>query len=137
MITVSAKSEYGLSFLAYLAKNKDLPAQAGRFVSLSEVAEKENISQGYLEEIAAILNKAGFLQGKKGKGGGYVLAQDPKDIKISDVVTALEGPISPVKCMGSGKCFKEKICGAKSVWVSLKEKIDEHLSEISLADITS
>lgn len=129
MITVSAKSEYGLSFLAYLAKNKD------RVISLSEVSEKENISQGYLEEIAAILNRAGFLQGKKGKGGGYLLSQNPKDVKISEVIAALEGPISPVKCFGDAKCFKEKFCGTKKIWASLKEKIEDHLSEISLADI--
>ena len=129
MITVSAKSEYGISFLAYLAKNRD------RLVSLSEVAEKECISQGYLEEIAATFNKAGFLRGKKGRGGGYALSKKSKDIKISEVISALEGPISPVKCTGTGKCFKEKICTTKKIWISLKEKMENHLSEISLADI--
>lgn len=129
MITVSAKSEYGLSFLAHLAKNPD------RVISLSEMAEKELISQGYLEEIAGILSRAGFLKGKKGRGGGYVLARDPKNINISEIIASLEGPISPVKCLGNIKCYKEKICSTKDIWSSLKEKIEEHLSEITLADI--
>lgn len=129
MITVSAKSEYGLSFLAYLANNPD------RVISLSEMAEKELISQGYLEEVAGILSRAGLLKGKKGKGGGYVLARNPKEIRISEVIASLEGPISPVKCLGSAKCYKEKICQTKDVWSSLKVKIEEHLSEITLADV--
>lgn len=131
MINVSAKSEYGLSFLAYLAFRQ---AQ-GKPISLAKVAESEKLSHGYLEEVAADLKRAKILKGKKGKGGGYVLARKPKDIKISEIVIALEGPISPVKCMGSGKCFKEKTCGTKKVWISLRDKIEKHLSEISLEDI--
>lgn len=129
MITISAKSEYGISLLAYLAKN------TGRVISLAEVAEKEFISRGYLEEVAADLKKTGILKGKKGKGGGYVLARDPKDIKISEIITALEGPISPVKCTGTGKCFKEKTCGTKKIWISLKHKIEDYLEEITLESI--
>ena len=138
MITVSAKSEYGLSFLAYLA----LRQARGKPISLAEVAESEKISRGYLEEVAGTLKRSGFLKGKKGKGGGYVLARSPKDIKISEIIASLEGPISPVKCLalstggkGGVKCFKEKTCGTKKVWMSLKNKIEEHLSEISLEDI--
>lgn len=129
MVTVSAKSEYGICFLIYLARNN------GKVVSLTEVAENEKISRGYLEEIAADLKKAKILKGKKGKGGGYVLARDAKDIKISEIITALEGPISPVKCLGDVKCFKEKFCGTKKIWQSLKDKIDKYLEEISLEDI--
>lgn len=129
MVTISAKSEYGISLLAYLAKNID------HIVSLAEVAEKEFISRGYLEEVAADLKKTGILKGKRGRGGGYMLARKPKDIKISEIITALEGPISPVMCTGTGKCFKEKTCGTKKIWVALKHKIEDYLSEISLADI--
>lgn len=136
MITVSAKSEYGICFLVYLAKNE------GKVISLTEVAENEMISRGYLEEIAADLKKVKILKGKKGKGGGYVLAREPKDIKISEIITALEGPISPVKCLGlpagrqgNVKCFKEKFCGTKKIWQSLKNKIDKYLEEIKLEDI--
>lgn len=136
MVNVSAKSEYGICFLVYLARNM------GKFISLAEVAENEKISRGYLEEIAADLKKAKILKGKKGKGGGYVLAREPKDIKISEIITALEGPISPVKCLGlpagrqgDAKCLKEKICGTKRIWQSLKNKIDKYLEEISLEDI--
>lgn len=126
---MSAKSEYGICFLVYLARN------AGKVISLAEVAEEEKISRGYLEEIAADLKKAKILKGKKGKGGGYVLARDAKDIKISEIITALEGPISPVKCLGDAKCFKEKFCGTKKVWMALRDKIENYLEEISLVDI--
>lgn len=131
MFSVSAKSEYGLSFLAYLA----LRQAQGRPISLAEVAESEMISRGYLEEVAADLKKSKILKGKKGRGGGYVLARDPKDIKISEIIASLEGPISPVKCLGNVKCYKEKICGTKKIWASLKTKIDEYLEEIKLEDI--
>lgn len=126
---MSAKSEYGICFLVYLAKN------AGKVISLAEVAENEKISRGYLEEIAADLKKAKILKGKKGKGGGYVLVRDAKDIKISEIIIALEGPISPVKCLGDAKCFKEKFCGTKKIWQSLKDKIDKYLEKINLEDI--
>lgn len=135
MITISAKSEYGLFFLVFLARN------IGKVISLTQVAKNEKISRGYLEEIAADLKKADILKGKKGKGGGYVLARKAKDIKISEIITALEGSISPVKCLslsaqaGDAKCFKENVCGTKKIWMSLKDKVEEHLRGISLADI--
>lgn len=129
MITISAKSEYGISFLAYLVKN------SGRVISLAEVAKKEKISRGYLEEAAADLKKAGILRGKKGKGGGYILMREAKDIKISEIITALEGPISPVKCLGMARCFKEKTCGTKKIWQLLKIKIDSYLMSVSLKDL--
>ncbi|KKP98363.1 MAG: Transcriptional regulator, BadM/Rrf2 family [Parcubacteria group bacterium GW2011_GWD2_38_12] len=146
MIIISAKIEYGIFLLVYLVGNSN------RLVSLTEVAEQEKISRGYLEEVAANLKRMKILNGKKGRGGGYILARDPRDIKISEIITALEGPISPVKCLdlpagrhglsanaargqGDLRCVKEKKCGTKKIWISLKNKIEEHLSEISLADI--
>lgn len=129
MITISAKSEYGLFFLVFLARN------IGKVISLTLVAKNEKISRGYLEEIAADLKKADILKGKKGKGGGYVLARKAKDIKISEIITALEGPISPVKCLSNAKCFKENVCGTKRIWQSLKDKIEKHLEGITLKDI--
>lgn len=139
MIMISAKIEYGIFLLVYLVGNSN------RLVSLTEVAEREKISRGYLEEVAANLKRTKILNGKKGRGGGYILARDPKDIKIFEIITALEGPISPVKCLGLPahankkqndlRCAKEKKCGTKKIWISLKNKIEEHLSEISLADI--
>lgn len=129
MLTVSAKSEYGICFLVYLARS------AGKVVSLAQVAEEEKISRGYLEEVAADLKRAKILKGKKGKGGGYILAREAKDINVSEIITALEGPISPVKCLGDVKCLKEKFCGTKKIWQSLKSKIEDYLEKITLEDI--
>ncbi len=126
---VSTRSEYALSLLAYIASCK------GRVVSLAEVSKKENISYGYLEEIAALLKKQKIIKSKAGRNGGYMLLKSPEEINILNIINIFEGDTAPVKCLSGHKCGKEKGCKTRVVWSKLKKSVDDTLSNISLKDI--
>ncbi len=91
---LSKKTKYGLKALTYLAAQKEKTP-----VQIAEIAEHENISQKFLESILLSLRKTGFLGSKKGKGGGYYLIKNPKEIFMTDVMRILEGPIAMVPCV--------------------------------------
>ena len=114
--------------MAYLAKNP------GKICPIAEIAAAENISPDYLEKIVSRLEKSAFLSAKKGKTGGYSLAKDPDKIRLSDLIGALEGRKTLVKCI-DGKCPKCRGCVAKGVWESVQIKIDRMLDRITLQDI--
>lgn len=127
---ISAKSQYGLRAMVYLAKCKN------RICSLKEVSEKEDISFDYLEKIISKLEKNGFLISKKGVQGGYSLARKPSKIKIGEIVGVLEGEIPLVKCLAKKiYCSKIKKCRTISVWKKLEHAINTALNSITLADL--
>lgn len=128
-LQVSTKSQYALRMLAYIATSSE------SYISLAEVSEKEGISYGYLEEIAALLRKSGVLASKGGRSGGYKLAKEPENIKITDILQIFEGEIIPVKCLGIERCPKEPVCKTQIIWKKLKESVDEALGNMKLSDI--
>lgn len=128
-LQISSKSQYALRMLAYIASS------GGVYVSLSEVAKKEGISHGYLEEIVAPLKKNGVLESKGGRSGGYKLAKGAEKVNIADILRIFEGKIAPVKCLGIAKCPKQPICKTQIVWKKLKDSVDRALGEMKLSDI--
>jgi Rrf2 family protein len=91
---LSKKTKYGIKALVFLAK------QEGRNpVQISVISESENISRKFLESILLTLRKDGVLGSKKGKGGGYYLIKDPKDVPMTTVMRLLEGPIAMIPCV--------------------------------------
>ena len=129
---VSTKGRYALTVLVDLARNYD-----GGYVALSDIAERENLSVKYLENIIAILNKGGMLKSLRGKNGGYMLAREPKDYNISDVLLLTEGSLAPVNCiMQEGvQCDKAATCSTLPLWIGLDRAIEDYLSKITLEDI--
>jgi Rrf2 family protein len=127
-LKISAKSQYALILLSFIAKKDN-------FVSLHEISDKENISYGYMEEISAALKSKNILESKAGRNGGYKLAKDPVNIKISEIIEIFEGETAPVKCFTGHKCSKEKKCKTRKVWEKLKNNVDDTLGKISLRDI--
>lgn len=125
---ISTKAQYGLRAMAYLAVNP------GKVRPITEIAAAENISPDYLEKIISKLEKSGFLTSKKGKTGGYILAVRPQKIRLGDLIGALEGTKTRVRCL-DGKCPKCRGCVAKGVWESVQARIDAMLDEITLQDI--
>lgn len=125
---ISSKAQYGLRAMAYLANNP------GKICPIAEIAAAENISPDYLEKIVSTLEKSAFVSAKKGKTGGYALAKDPGKIRLSDLIGALEGRKTLVRCI-DGKCPKCRGCVAKGVWESVQIKIDSMLGKITLQDI--
>lgn len=108
-------------------------------ISLHAVAQREDLPESYLEQLVAVLRKAGLVNGKRGAGGGYVLARDPSAITAGDIVRALEGPIEPQICTAEGdpvvNCIREQDCGTRAVWVKLQSTIAQALDGMTLADL--
>lgn len=96
LFKVPMRVHHGLLLITDLAER----FEAGTPMSLEEIANKEKISQGFLEEIASRLRSAKLIKGKRGAGGGYVLTHDPKDITVANVITAIEGERLSVECLG-------------------------------------
>src|SRR5204863_7330633 len=108
-------------------------------VSLHAVAEREQLPEAYLEQLVAVLRKAGLVTGKRGAGGGYLLAREPAEITAGGVVRALEGPIVPQGCTGEGdpvlNCVREQGCGTRLVWLKLQATIARALDGMTLDQI--
>lgn len=133
---LSKKTKYGIKALTYLARQTDKkPVQS------AEIAESENISQKFLESILLILRKAGFLGSKKGKGGGYYLIKDPKDILMTAVIRVLEGPIAMLPCVSLNyyekceDCPDEGSCSVNKLMIQVRDCTLNVLGENTLADI--
>lgn len=134
VMMVSTKGRYALTVMVDLAKNED-----GGYVSLSDIAERENLSMKYLESIISILNKGGMLLSLRGKNGGYKLAREPKDYNINEILLLTEGTLAPVNCiMQDGvQCDKAATCSTLPLWAGLDKVIEGYLSDITLEDIIS
>lgn len=131
MFSVSTRTQYGIRALVRLALAGD------RESSVSEIAAQEGISAKYLEGIISLLKSAGLVLSQRGKNGGYRLARNAEEIRMLDVVTALDGRIEPVQCSGSSGCDKASFCLPSRFWNGLKQRIDAYLAETSLADIVA
>jgi Rrf2 family cysteine metabolism transcriptional repressor len=128
---VSTRGEYGMRLMVDLARHYGEGA-----VSLHEVATREQLPEAYLEQLVASLRKAGLVQGKRGAGGGYTLARDPKSISAGDIVRALEGPIEPQVCTAEGeavlKCALQPGCATHHVWMTVQNNIAKALDAMTL-----
>lgn len=119
---LSKKTKYGLKALTFLAAQK-----VKEPVQIAEIAKQENISQKFLESILLSLRKTGFLGSKKGKGGGYYLIKDPKEVLMTDVMRVLEGPIAMVPCVSLNfyekcdDCPDEKSCSVNKLMLKVRD----------------
>ena len=125
---ISTKSRYGLRAMVELALNYgDGP------VSLGEIAERQDISLKYLEQIVPHLKTAGFIRSVRGAGGGYSLRKNPKEITSLQILQAIEGPLAPVDCVDSPNvCDRGKICATRELWVGMAETLREYLETQTL-----
>ena len=133
---LSIKTRYGLKALAHLASQEDKQP-----VQISEIAQAENISQNFLESILLSLRKSGFLGSKKGKGGGYYLIKDPKEVLMTDVMRILEGPIAMVPCVSlnfyekCADCPDEATCSVNKLMLMVRDANLEVYRNNTLADL--
>ncbi len=108
-------------------------------VSLRAVAEREDLPEAYLEQLAASLRAAGLVRGKRGAGGGYVLATPPAEIRAGDIIRALDGPIVPQICAAEGdpvvNCVREPFCDTHTVWQRLRDSMIAALDGVTLASL--
>ncbi len=135
---LSKKTKYGLKALTYLAsKSKGEPVQ------IAEIAKQENISQKFLESILLSLRKSGFLGSKKGKGGGYYLIKDPKEIPMTSVIRILEGPIAMIPCVSLNfyekcdDCPDENKCSVHRLMIQVRDSALRVYGRNTLHDLIS
>ena len=108
----------------------------GAPVSLQEIARSAQLSQGFLEEIAADLRRANIVESRRGARGGYILAHDPADITVGDVIESIEGPIRMVDCLGATvDCAIASGCTNRSIWSGLQQKVQDTLQKTTIADM--
>ena len=132
---VTTKGRYAMRLMIYIASFPD------RKVALREVAENEDISLKYLEQLARDMVEANLLNSVRGHGGGYLLARPAADISAGDILRAAEGTTVPVACAaleeGGTGCPREKECSTISFWSGLDEVIESYVDNVSLADLVA
>lgn len=130
---LSTKGRYGLKAMFELA----LHYGEGP-IALKIIAESQDISEHYLEQLIAVLRKNGLATSVRGAQGGYLLNGNPKNITVGDVIRALEGDVAPSECVldeNTGKCLKEDCCVTKNVWIKIRNSINEVIDSITLQDM--
>ena len=130
MFSVPTKTQYGIRALVHLARiEPDSAASA-------EIARSEGIPPKYLEGILAQLKAAGLVLSERGKNGGYRLARPAPDVKMIEIVEALEGEVRPVGCLDQVvTCSQGDNCLPRRFWVGLKATIDDYLTSRTLHDV--
>lgn len=129
---VSTKGRYALRVMIDLAEQNK-----SERVPLKEIAERQQISQKYIESIMTMLSKNGFVDAVHGKGGGYMLNKKPEEYKVGDILRLTEGTLSPVACLekGAEECPRKNVCRTLPMWTKLDELVENYLDSVSLADL--
>jgi len=133
ILRLSTKGRYGLKAMFDLAINS-----GNGPVALNSIGERQNISVNYLEQLFKVLRDSGFVKSIRGAQGGYMLAKDPKDITVGDIIRTLEGPIAPSDCVldnDSYECIKADYCITRTIWERIKKSIDTVIDSITLQDM--
>lgn len=129
---ISTKGRYALRMMIDLAQN-----QGDGYVSLKDIANRQEISKKYLEQIVAILNKPDILRTNRGYQGGYRLAKNANEYTVGDILRLTEGGIAPVSCLENSPimCDRADECVTLPVWKGLYKVISEYVDSITLQDI--
>lgn len=133
---LSTRGRYGVKAMVDLAVH----CESNNCVSLKSIAERQGISENYLEQLMAILKKAGFISSIRGAQGGYILNKGCNEISVGDLLRVLEGPLGLVDCVsdgeasgcGTGNCKK---CVTRNVWERISESVTEVVDSIMLSEL--
>lgn len=127
---LSTKGRYGVKAMVELAIHYgDSP------LSIKTISQRQGISEYYLEQLFSPLRKAKLINSIRGAQGGYVLGREPKDIKVSDIMYVLEGPIEIADCIEGVACDNIDCCATRLLWTKIKNSIDEVMEGVTLQDI--
>jgi Rrf2 family protein len=103
---------------------------------MQAIADNQGVSRKYLDSIFASLKTAGLVRSRRGVGGGHLLAKEPQEVRLGDVLRALEGPLSLVDCVGDPSiCDRSHRCVTRDVWDEVGDAIEGVLDNITLADL--
>ena len=130
---LSTKGRYAVMAMVDLARR-----QGERAVSLADIAERQEISLSYLEQLFARLRRSGLVVSARGPGGGYRLAREAAAVNIAEIVLAVDEPLHATRCerhRGAGCMAKGEKCLTHDLWDEMGHKIHEYLESVSLADV--
>ena len=130
---LSTKGRYGLKAMVDLA----IHGSEGQ-IALKSIAERQDISENYLEQLFATLRKAGLVKSVRGSQGGYTLSQSSESITVGEILRALEGSLTPAECVSeleTMKCSKSEECITRTIWEKIRDKVNEVVDSITLADL--
>lgn len=129
---LSTKGRYGLMAMYQLAQDYGQGP-----ISLKYVAEKQGLSENYLEQLFSSLKKEGLLTSTRGAYGGYMLSRNPQEITVGQVLRSLEGQMSPSECVAEDgfDCVRDDSCATRWVFAKIKDSIDRVIDSITLEDM--
>ena len=129
---ISTKGRYALTLKLDLALN-----DTGETIRIKDIAARQGISEKYLEQIIAVLNKAGFVRSVRGPQGGYRLARKPKDYTVGMILRLTEGSLAPVACLDDdpNDCSRQEDCVTIYIWEKLYAAINDVVDGFTLADL--
>ena len=128
---ISTKGRYALRLMLDLAIHSE-----GSAVPLRDVAQRQEISDKYLEQIVTQLSRAGLVRSVRGAGGGYLLTRTPEGYTVGEILRVLEGSLAPVSCAdGVGCCERADRCVTVEVWREIQAAVDGVVDHLTLADL--
>ena len=128
---LSTRTRYAVRAIIELAQN-----DSNRPLQLKIIAQRQDISVKYLEQLMAVLRSAGFVRSIRGSKGGYVLAKAPNQIKLNEVLHRLEGTVATVECVENDDyCSRSADCAARYLWMQVEQAIEKVLEAITLQDL--
>lgn len=129
---ISTKGRYAVRLMLDLAQN-----DTGECIKVKDIAARQGISEKYLEQIIAILNKAGYVKSVRGAQGGYRIAKDPQEYTVGMILRLTEGSLAPVACLEEsyGECERCDTCETLDVWKDLHSAINRVVDGVTIADL--
>ena len=129
---ISTKGRYALRVLTDMAEHG-----GSEYIKLKDIAERQEISEKYLESIVKQLVKNKIVSGLRGKGGGYKLSKAPDEINAGEILRIMEGGLAPVACLenGDGDCVRSCECKTLPIWQNLDKIINDYLESVKLSDL--
>lgn len=132
---LSTKGQYGVKAMFDLAVN-----YGSGPIPLNTIAERQNISEYYLEQLMAVLRRKKLVKSVRGAQGGYILAREPSQITVGEILDVLEGPIEISECLTDEEnveCSRINYCATRLIWVKIKNAIDDVVNSITLKDMVN
>ncbi|MBQ9595854.1 MAG: Rrf2 family transcriptional regulator [Synergistaceae bacterium] len=132
---ISTRGRYALRFLVDLAENQG--GDNDNFVTIQEIAERQEVSRKYAERLVALLSSKDFIMTRHGKHGGCRLAFPPEDYRVSDILLAVNEDLTPVECLtcSPNKCKRAGTCRTLPMWQKLDGIINNFFDGVTLADL--
>lgn len=129
---ISTKGRYALRVMIDIAIHSD-----EKYISLKDISARQEISVKYLEQVIALLNKAGFLQSMRGNNGGYRLTKKPSEYTAGDILRAAEGTLAPIACLRNefNSCERQNSCSTISFWQNYYKTVNDYVDSVTLQDL--